>query len=114
MKLAENVREFIMRQPITLAVSAFSVLAGAGAASAADEIRVLTPTWLGFAPLYIAQDLGCFEENDLAVSMTFEDDLTNKLAAMTRGDIEVLMRSVGEGVVAQSCGGWSRRGSWPL
>ena len=85
-----------MRKLVTTAASTLALLAGAGAASAADEIRVLTPTWLGFAPLYVAQDLGCFEENDLAVSMTFEDDLTNKMAAMQRGDIEVLMRSVGE------------------
>ena len=85
-----------MRKLVTTAASTLALLAGAGTASAADELRVMTPTWLGFAPVQIAQDSGCFEENDLAVSMTFEDDLTNVMAAMQRGDIEVQMRSVGE------------------
>jgi len=85
-----------MRKPITIAVSALALFAGAGAASAADQIRILAPTWLGFAPVHIAQELGCFEQNDLDVSISFEDDLTNVMAAMARGDIEVQMRSVGE------------------
>ncbi|TNC71744.1 ABC transporter substrate-binding protein [Rubellimicrobium roseum] len=85
-----------MRKPITFVASAFALVAGAGATSAADQIRILAPTWLGFAPVHIAQDLGCFEQNDLEVSISFEDDLTNVMAAMARGDIEVQMRSVGE------------------
>lgn len=85
-----------MKKLITTAVSAAALLAGAQAAAAADEIRILAPTWLGFAPVHVAQDLGCFEEKDLDVSIRFEDDLTNVMAAMARGDIEVQMRSVGE------------------
>lgn len=83
-----------MRKPITIA--AFALVAGAGTASAAEQIRILAPTWLGFAPVHVAQDLGCFEQNDLDVSISFEDDLTNVMAAMARGDIEVQMRSMGE------------------
>lgn len=65
-------------------------------AFAADELRILAPTWLGFAPVFVAEDTGCFTEKDLAVDMKFEDDLTNVMAAMERGDIDVQMRSVGE------------------
>ena len=68
----------------------------ASTASAAEQIRILAPTWLGFAPVHIAQDLGCFAKRDLDVSIRFEDDLTNVMAAMERGDIEMQMRSVGE------------------
>jgi NitT/TauT family transport system substrate-binding protein len=68
----------------------------ASTASAAEQIRILAPTWLGFAPVHIAQDLGCFTKQDLDVSIRFEDDLTNVMAAMERGDIEMQMRSVGE------------------
>lgn len=65
-------------------------------AFSADQIRILAPTWLGFAPVHIAGDLGCFTGKDLDVSIKFEDDLTNVMAAMARGDIELQMRSVGE------------------
>ena len=65
-------------------------------AAAAEQLRILAPTWLGFAPVHIAADLGCFEKQGLEVDMKFEDDLTNVMAAMARGDIEVQMRSVGE------------------
>lgn len=72
------------------------LVALSGPALAADELRILAPTWLGFAPVFVAEDTGCFAEKDLAVDMKFEDDLTNVMAAMERGDIEVQMRSVGE------------------
>jgi NitT/TauT family transport system substrate-binding protein len=69
---------------------------GAGAAHAADQIRMLAPTWLGFAPVHVANDLGCFQKNNLEVNYKFEDDRANVMAAYARGDIEVDMRTVGE------------------
>jgi NitT/TauT family transport system substrate-binding protein len=76
--------------------TAIALLFAVPAAHAADQIRILAPTWLGFAPVHIAQDLGCFTKEDLDVTIRFEDDLTNVMAAMARGDIEMQMRSVGE------------------
>jgi len=70
--------------------------AWAGPASSAETIRMLAPTWLGFAPVHVANDLGCFKEEGLEVDYKFEDDRTNVLAAYARGDIEVDMRTVGE------------------
>ena len=64
--------------------------------TAAETIRMLAPTWLGFAPVHVANDLGCFKEEGLEVDYKFEDDRTNVLAAYARGDIEVDMRTVGE------------------
>ncbi|UEM04059.1 ABC transporter substrate-binding protein [Skermanella rosea] len=63
---------------------------------AADTIRVLSPTWPGFAPVFVAADKGYFKELGLTVDMKFEDDRANVMAAMMRGDIEVDMRTVGE------------------
>ncbi|UEM19833.1 ABC transporter substrate-binding protein [Skermanella mucosa] len=63
---------------------------------AADTIRVLSPTWPGFAPVFVAADKGYFKELGLTVEMKFEDDRANVIAAMLRGDIEVDMRTVGE------------------
>ena len=65
-------------------------------ADAAETIRMLAPTWLGFAPVHVANDLGCFKEEGLEVDYKFEDDRTNVLAAYARGDIDVDMRTVGE------------------
>lgn len=63
---------------------------------AADEIRMLAPTWLGFAPVHVATDLGYFKALDLVVDYKFEDDRANVMAAYARGDIDVDMRTVGE------------------
>ncbi len=57
---------------------------------------MLAPTWPGFAPVWVANDMGYFKDQGLEVDMRFEDDRSNVLAAMARGDIEVDMRTVGE------------------
>jgi len=72
-----------------LAVSSASAFAD-------DTIRILCPTWPGFAPVHAARDLGYFKEEGLEVDIKFEDDRANVMAAMARGDIEADMRTVGE------------------
>lgn len=67
-----------------------------GAAAQTDTIRALAPTWPGFAPVFVAMEKGYFQELGLEVEFSFEDDRANVLAAMSRGDIEVDMRTVGE------------------
>ena len=81
-----------------LAGAAFSALmvVAPGAAQPAETIRMLAPTWLGFAPVHVANDLGCFKAEGLEVDYKFEDDRSNVMAAYARGDIEVDMRTVGE------------------
>ncbi len=71
-------------------------ICAATAVSAQDTLRVLAPTWVGFAPALVAGDLGYFEEEGLSVDFRFEDDRSNVLAAMERGDIDADMRTVGE------------------
>lgn len=80
----------------TLAVSALALYAAAAPAHADNTIRMLAPTWLGFAPVHVANDLGCFKEEGIEVDYKFEDDRSNVMAAYARGDIEVDMRTVGE------------------
>jgi NitT/TauT family transport system substrate-binding protein len=65
-------------------------------AVAEDKIRMLAPTWPGFAPVWVAKDMGYFKSDGLEVEIRFEDDRSNVMAAMARGDIEVDMRTVGE------------------
>ena len=66
------------------------------AAFSEDTIHMLAPTWLGFAPVHVANDLGCFKDEGLVVDYKFEDDRSNVMAAYARGDIDVDMRTVGE------------------
>lgn len=79
-----------------LAAATAMSLTTVSAAHSAEQIRILTPTWLGFAPVHVAIKNECFAKRNLDVTIRFEDDLANVMAAMTRGDIEVQMRSVGE------------------
>jgi NitT/TauT family transport system substrate-binding protein len=72
------------------------MMAASGAAYSEDTIHMLAPTWLGFAPVHVANDLGCFKDEGLAVDYKFEDDRSNVMAAYARGDIDVDMRTVGE------------------
>jgi NitT/TauT family transport system substrate-binding protein len=77
-----------------LATAAFAL--GLPAAAQDSTIRILAPTWVGFAPALVAQDLGCYEEEGVTLDFRFEDDRANVMAAMERGDIDVDMRTVGE------------------
>ena len=69
----------------------------ASSASAQDlTIKCAYPFWPGFAPVYLAQELGYFKEEGLTVEETFDDDRGNVLPALERGDIGCDMRTVGE------------------
>ena len=65
-------------------------------AQSTETIRMLAQTWLGFAPVHVANDMGCFKDVGIEVVYKFEDDRSNVLAAYARGDIDVDMRTVGE------------------
>jgi NitT/TauT family transport system substrate-binding protein len=84
-----------MRQ-LCLISALLAGLAASQPASAQDKIRMLAPTWPGFAPVWVAKDMGYFKDQGLEVDIRFEDDRSNVMAAMARGDIEVDMRTVGE------------------
>jgi NitT/TauT family transport system substrate-binding protein len=65
-------------------------------AQADETIRILCPTWSGFAPVFVAADQGYFKKLGLTVDIKFEDERPNVMAAMARGDIEMDMRTIGE------------------
>lgn len=85
-----------MKTRANLVALAALLFFGAENAHSAEQIRMLAPTWLGFAPVHVANDIGCFQEHNLEVEYKFEDDRANVMAAYARGDIEVDMRTVGE------------------
>ena len=81
---------------LTLAFTISAVALPLATAQADENIRILSPTWPGFAPVLVANDLGYFKEEGITIDMKFEDDRSNVMAAYARGDIEVDMRTVGE------------------
>lgn len=80
-------------------LAAGAAIAGLMASTAAwadDTISLVTPTWPGFAPALVAKDLGYFDEAGIDVDIRFDDDRSNVMAAMARGDVDMTMRTVGE------------------
>jgi len=65
-------------------------------AQAADQIRCIFPFWFGFAPVFVAQDQGYFESEDLEVTTAFDNDRANVLPAMASGATDCTMRTIGE------------------
>ncbi|HQT62907.1 MAG: myristoyl transferase [Acidocella sp. 20-57-95] len=80
---------------LSLAV-ATTFLSSAAGAKADDTIRILCPTWSGYAPIFVAADLGYFKAMGLTVNIKFDDERADVMAAMARGDIEMDLRTVGE------------------
>lgn len=85
-----------MKRLFTSAAILALMTAASGSVLSAETIRMLAPTWLGFAPVHVANDMGCFKDEGLEVDYKFEDDRSNVMAAYARGDIDVDMRTVGE------------------
>ncbi len=88
-----NMTRFV---PSVLTASAVFALFLAAPAWADDAIRILCPTWPGYAPVFVANDLGYFKDLGITVTINFDDTRADVLAAMARGDIEIDMRTVGE------------------
>jgi NitT/TauT family transport system substrate-binding protein len=65
-------------------------------AVADNTIRILCPTWSGYAPIFVAEDLGYFKAMGIKVDIKFDDERADVMAAMARGDIEMDLRTVGE------------------
>jgi NitT/TauT family transport system substrate-binding protein len=85
-----------MKTIVSLVALVLGVSLAPIAATAADQIRILCPTWSGYAPIFVAQELGYFKALGLDVSLKFEDERPNVMAAMERKEIEMDMRTVGE------------------
>ncbi|MGQ7933034.1 ABC transporter substrate-binding protein [Paraburkholderia sp. D1E] len=77
------------------AMFAFGLIATTQAAHAEDKaIRVICNNWSGFAPVFVAGDLGYFKQLGLKVTVKFDDEQADALAGIAHGDIEVDMRTV--------------------
>ena len=68
------------------------------AAAVGDENKItcMYPTWVGYGPIHVANELGFFKDEGITVEETIDDDMPNAMAAMERGDIDCYLRTVGE------------------
>ncbi|MBL26071.1 MAG: hypothetical protein CMM50_00775 [Rhodospirillaceae bacterium] len=88
----------VSRAGIGMAVAAALTL-GMGAVQTADAketIRCVFPFWFGFAPTFVAQDLGYFEEEGFEVTVVFDNDRANVYPALESNDIQCTQRTIGE------------------
>ena len=61
-----------------------------------NKITCMYPTWVGYGPIHVANELGFFKDEGITVEETIDDDMPNAMAAMERGDIDCYLRTVGE------------------
>lgn len=66
------------------------VLLAGPAFAAKTKVRVAFATWVGYAPLYIAQEKGFFDKYGLDVDIMIIDDESQYAAAMASGNIDAL------------------------
>lgn len=71
-------------------------LGGTTPAQAEDTITCVFPFWFGFAPVFVADKQGFFEEEGLTVNTAFDNDRANVLPGLETGDIDCTMRTIGE------------------
>jgi NitT/TauT family transport system substrate-binding protein len=81
-------------RPVAAALALLLTLS-AGPSGAAETLRVLCPSWPGFAPLFVAQQLGLFDADAVSVEVRIEPDGARARAAMARGEADVDLRTIG-------------------
>ncbi|WP_272698997.1 ABC transporter substrate-binding protein [Desulfovibrio sp. Fe33] len=62
----------------------------ASTAFAGTPVKVAHATWVGYGPLYIAKELGCFDKEGLDVDIVIIEDEAQYAAALASGNIDGL------------------------
>ncbi|NIZ03545.1 ABC transporter substrate-binding protein [Thalassospira lucentensis] len=63
-------------------------------ASAAEELTIAHSTWVGYGPLYIAQEEGFFEDEGLDVKLVIMEDVKTRMPALAAGRIDVAVTTI--------------------
>lgn len=95
MYLSSKLR-FLRKALLASIALALATSFNAAPAAAQDEISCIFPFWFGFAPVFVAQEEGYFESEELEVTTAFDNDRANVLPAMANGSIDCTMRTIGE------------------
>jgi NitT/TauT family transport system substrate-binding protein len=67
---------------------------------AGAPVQIATVTWVGFGPLYIAQDRGFFKDEGLAVNIQKIEDLGALRASLASGKVDIIVQTIDSWAVA--------------
>lgn len=56
--------------------------------SGTNAFRLATNTWVGYGPLYLAQEKGYFKDEGVDVTMTVMEDVAQRKTALVKGDVD--------------------------
>lgn len=56
-----------------------------------ETFNIMLATWVGFAPFYIAEEKGYFQEEGLEVKLSSSDNQATRRAALTSGKIQAMI-----------------------
>ncbi len=70
-----------------------------GAASAADKILIGMSNWIGYAPLYLAQEKGFFKSKGIDVEVKIVEAIADRRAAIAAGRIQGMCTTVDAHVI---------------
>lgn len=83
-----------MRRILTGVIAAAAL--GLSAAAKAEPFEIVHTTWVGYGPLYLAQDLGYFKEEGVEVKLTTIEEKTLQMAAVMSGQAAGALGTVDE------------------
>src|SRR5882724_10413598 len=82
-----------MKFCVTLAAAAIAGAALMGPASAAS-VKLAHSTWVGYGPLYIAQEKGFFKKHGVDVELVIMEEPKDRFPAMLAGKIDMIASTV--------------------
>jgi NitT/TauT family transport system substrate-binding protein len=75
-----------------------------GIASANDKILLGMSNWIGYAPLYLAQELGLYKDRGLDVEVKIIESVTDRRAALAAGRLQGMCTTVDAHVITAANG----------
>jgi NitT/TauT family transport system substrate-binding protein len=75
-------------------VTALLVTAGGSHAANAEPLRIFYFTWVGYGPLFVAQEKGFFAKEGIEVSLIRNDDHTAAFAGLADGQVDAVAGSL--------------------
>lgn len=73
-----------------------SGISGFAHTAAAEPFEIVHTTWVGYGPLYLARDLGYFEEEGVDVKLTTIEEKSLQMAAVMSGNVAAAAGTVDE------------------
>lgn len=84
---------------IVFALAAVWSLASLAATPRAEPLRIFHFTWVGYGPLFVAQEKGFFAKEDIDVSLIRSDEHTAMFASLAAGQVDAVAGSLQDIVI---------------